>query len=331
MIWSLQALRFVAAMLVVFMHASAMAYLGTGNTHGIVPENITSLGGVGVDIFFVLSGVVIARTGPLLSPGEFAWRRIRRVMPIYLVCSLPAYLIAAPYGITWRDLLASAALWPATNVMTVPLLPVAWTLCYELLFYMAAAVVLIDRRLLYVLLTAYAVAMVLRPFGAVFQFLGNPIILEFLFGVLIARAPLVRFGVVALPIGIAALVALAFLADKPSVDPIDYLIGANNWQRLATFGVPSALIVYGTMHIKARQSVWTYLGDASYSIYLVHITVLTGLLTLWRFVPAPHLVIVVVGVCASLLLSWRVHELIERPILRAIPRDPPSRDQTAPI
>lgn len=318
MIWSLQTLRFIAAMLVVYMHASNMAQLATGS-HGLIPARITSLGSVGVDLFFILSGVVMARTAPKLSAGEFVWRRIRRIVPIYLFCSIPAYLVAAPYGITWRDLLASLLLWPATDVMTQPLLPVAWTLCYEMLFYMAVAIALIDRRLVYVLLACYAAAMALRPLGPVFQFVGNPLVIEFLFGVLIARIPLVWFGTALIPIAVAAIFMSAFVTDKPSFEPVDYLIGDRNWQRLIAFGIPSALIVYGTMHIKAKPSVWTYLGEASYSIYLVHITVVTGLGMLWQSISVPHPVIVIVGITASLLLAWRVHELIELPMLRALP------------
>lgn len=319
MIWSLQILRFIAAALVVYMHASQYARLATGS-HGTIPPNITAIGTVGVDIFFVLSGVVIAKTAPGLTPINFAWRRIRRIMPIYLVCSIPAFLIAFPHGITWRELLASLLLWPATDVMTQPLLPVAWTLCFEMLFYVAAAISLIDRRLMYALLTLYVAAFALRPYGAFFQFVGNPLVIEFLMGVVIAGAPRNRYGILAVPLGFLGLIAASFWATPPSVEPLDFLTGAQSDERLLAFGMPAALIVYGTMHIKARPSVWTDLGDASYSIYLVHLTVLTALLALWRHVEATNAVITFVGMVASLIVAWYVHDLVERPLLRALPK-----------
>ena len=43
--------------------------------------------------------------------------------------------------------------------MTLPLLPVAWTLCYEALFYVAATFVLADRRWLYPVLGLFVAAM----------------------------------------------------------------------------------------------------------------------------------------------------------------------------
>ena len=73
--------------------------------------------------------------------------------------------------------------------MTAPLLAVAWPLSFGMLFYGGTALVLLDRRWLYALPFAYAVAFLLRPWGPIFEFLGNPIMIEFLFGVLIAQLP----------------------------------------------------------------------------------------------------------------------------------------------
>ena len=145
MIWSLQVLRFVAASMVVYVHAAQSALTVTGSP-GPLPHNIAGLGLSGVDLFFVLSGVVIAKTAPSLTAKQFAWRRIRRIVPIYFLCCIPAVMVALPNGIGWRDLLATFLLWPATDVMTAPLLSVAWTLSFEMLFYGCAALILVDRR-----------------------------------------------------------------------------------------------------------------------------------------------------------------------------------------
>jgi exopolysaccharide production protein ExoZ len=106
----------------------------------------------------------------------------------------------------------------------------------------------------------------------------------------------------------------------PEGDTISYLGGYDNLQRVALFGIPAALIVYGTMQIKARPSVWTYFGDASFSLYLVHTFPLPPLLVLWKIYPVNANIIVLTGIIASVLLAWRVHELVEKPILRALGR-----------
>lgn len=324
MIWSLQVLRFVAAAMVVYVHAAQVAVTVTGSS-GILPHHLAGLGLTGVDIFFVISGVVIARTAPGLTPAQFAWRRIRRIMPIYWLCCISAVAVALPSGITWRDLLATLLLWPATDEMTAPLLGVAWTLCFEMLFYACAALALIDRRIAYVLLGLYALALGSRSSAPLLQFLGNPLILEFLFGVVIARLPAWRPGIVALPLGLTLLIAAALLGLAPEGGTLGFLRGDGNLQRSFLIGIPAALTVYGAMHLSLKQSVWTYLGDASYTLYLTHTFAVTPLQALWTAYPVPPDLIIVIGMAASIMLAWRVHEMVERPLLRSIPTTRTSR------
>jgi exopolysaccharide production protein ExoZ len=316
MIWSLQVLRFVAALMVVYVHAAQIAFEATGS-NGFVPLDVSIIAISGVDIFFVLSGVIIARTAPGLTCAEFAWRRFRRIVPFYLLCCLPAAVIAAKTGFGWREAMATFLLWPATDVMTAPALLVAWTLCFEMLFYAGAALVLADRRWAVVLMLLYGAAFTLRPAGPVFQFLGNPLILEFLLGVAIAYAPMRRAAVWGIPVGVVALLAVGFTGIAPFGGTIQYLAGDGALWRVLVYGVPAALIVYGTMQIAAKPSVWTYLGDASYSLYLTHPLVVSTLAAVWAHtVPAD--LIVAVTMLASLAFAWRIHESVERPLLAAL-------------
>ena len=323
MIWSLQVLRFVAALMIVYLHAARVGAEVALNTTGDTrwaPYDMASAANAGVDIFFVLSGAVITLTAPKLTARQFFWRRFRRVMPIYLICSIPPVMVAfatADFG--WRKLLATVLLWPATDVLTAPVLFVGWTLCFEMLFYTGATLVLVDRRWIYALVALFAGACLLRPFGPVFQFLGNPIIVEFAFGAAIILLPRSRFGVMALPVGVAALLLSGQWFD-PGVSVIDALAGVDAEQRVIAFGIPAALIVYGARHIDAKPGLWTYLGEASYVLYLVHPSVAKGLLTFWMIYPIPPYLVALCTMGAALLLSWRVHELIDKPVLRILPR-----------
>jgi peptidoglycan/LPS O-acetylase OafA/YrhL len=74
----------IAALMVVYVHAHAAAITATGSS-STIPHNLAIVGAAGVDIFFVLSGVVIAKTAPGMTSAQFAWRRIRRILPIYLL------------------------------------------------------------------------------------------------------------------------------------------------------------------------------------------------------------------------------------------------------
>jgi peptidoglycan/LPS O-acetylase OafA/YrhL len=140
--------------------------------------------------------------------------------------------------------------------MAVPLLPTAWTLSFEMLFYAAVTSVLADRRLLLAVVGVFAVAATLRTRGPIF------------------------------------------------------------------FGVPAAMIVLGTMQVDAKPSVWTFLGDASYTLYLTHKLPLVLLLVVlwWSAHSVAPALIIVMGSSLSLLFAWRVHVLFEIPLLQWLGR-----------
>src|SRR5262249_2226527 len=128
MIWSLQILRFVAALMVVYLHAATTAIHLTGS-NGLFPAALDTVCRRGVDSFFVSLGVIITKIAVGSSPSEFIWSRLRRIVPMYLLCSIPFIATSVSTGFGWRDALATFFFWPATDRMTLPALAVGWTLC----------------------------------------------------------------------------------------------------------------------------------------------------------------------------------------------------------
>ncbi|GLQ76946.1 acyltransferase [Mesorhizobium huakuii] len=319
MIWSLQVLRFVAALMVVYVHAAQTAVEATGS-NGLLPRDFQVVGFAGVDIFFVISGVIIARTAPGLTWRSFAWRRFRRIVPLYLLISIPYAIVAYKTGFGWRDAVATLLLWPATDQMTAPALPAAWTLCFEMLFYAAVTIVLIDRRLLAGLLGIFGLAMIFRSAGPVPQFLGNPLIIEFGFGVVLAYVPRWKPAVWCLPIGAAAMIAAGFIGMAPQGGTMEFLAGDNGFQRVLVYGLPAAMIVFGTMQIDAQPSAWTVLGDASYMLYLIHTLPITLLLMVWTAFPIPPDLVIVIGTATSVLFAWRMYVRFELPLRKFLRR-----------
>ena len=304
--------------MVVYIHAVQLAVEATGS-NGLLPPEFQVAGQAGVDIFFVISGVIIARTAVGLSWQEFAWKRFRRIIPFYFIICILALLIALRSGtaITWRELLATFSLWPATDAMTVPLVPVAWTLCYEALFYAAVVFVLADRRWQLPVLGLFVVSMVLRQHGAVFQFLGNPIIIEFLFDVGLAYAPAYPHAKWGIPLGAAMIIAAGFLDLAPVGDALEYLRGENAFLRVAVYGLPAAMIVWGAMQFKGRGNFWTEQGDASYSLYITHSVFMPAFFVIWSVISLPTDLIILISMAASAFFGWRIHLAIEVPILNA--------------
>jgi exopolysaccharide production protein ExoZ len=317
--WSVQILRFIAAAMVVHFHATFTSYNLTGEK-GFLGDTGLVIGAAGVDLFFVISGFIITRTAAQLTPGAFLLKRARRILPFYWLAALPWVVTAmaqAPFG--WREALASGLLWPATDRMVAPALPVAWTLCFEMLFYGSFAIVIWRRWTIWPLLAFYAGALVMGR-GALMEYLGNPLILEFLFGVGIALLPRVRAAIWALPAGVALLVLLTPYANLQGQD-VDYLIGNDNWRRVLTFGVPAALVLIGTLQWEAREGLLTELGDASYAIYLFHVPLLLALTgVLHRFADLPADVMIWSAVAFATWVGWRIHVLFEKPLLARLSR-----------
>lgn len=321
-IYSLQALRFVAALMVVHLHAVQAAVESVGS-NGVLGSGFGIVGRAGADIFFVISGVIIARTAPGHTSSTFIRRRLVRILPLYLCWCLPSFLIAAKLGFGWREVLATA-LWPATDRMSMSVLPLAWTLSFEMLFYAGAALVLLDRRWLWRLLILYAGAFSLRSFGPVFQFLGNPIILEFLAGVALSYLPSLGSGRLGVPLGFIALILGGLLLLPPIGNVIDFLEGKQALMRLLVLGLPATLVVYGTMQFRLSRGMFSYLGDTSYSLYLTHPLIMGIVAAGLRWAPfhVPADLVIVGCMTASVLFGWRTYELVEQPLLRFFRRAP---------
>ena len=89
------------------------------------------LGAAGVDLFFVISGFIIASVAPGKDPVEFLVKRGVRIYPLYWLCQAP-FLFRA-----WQDSKLSAkTVWTSLSLISVggvsrPALGVGWTLIFE--------------------------------------------------------------------------------------------------------------------------------------------------------------------------------------------------------
>ncbi|HQS30645.1 MAG: acyltransferase [Polaromonas sp. 39-63-203] len=333
----LQILRFVAAMLVVVAHL--MQSISIKTTGGGM-EQFWGKGNAGVDIFFVISGFVMAAsTGP--SPSDIrgrlqlAWlflkRRILRIVPLYWFYTLlkAALLVVLPHlapqsSIDASRLATSLFFVPAMSPrgLIEPTLPVGWTLNFEMLFYavFTIAIALALPRLRFCLLALLTVFLAGRYFqdAVPLAFYAQSMVFEFIFGMGIAyyflRSKKMSSGWGVIALGIGAL--LMFVVDWTA--RIDQLF---------TWGIAAACMVLGVLWLEP----WTerirlaaplsFLGDASYSIYLSHTFVVpAGVMALYKLgvrdssVLAP-LILLAVIVAGSLSYIW-----IERPMTKFLKR-----------
>lgn len=337
----LQILRFVAAMMVTGFHTRYLVPAVSG-APGYGQPGFLQIGDAGVDIFFVLSGFVIAMTGPLAAHRPtallFFWRRWRRVAPVYFILSAPMIYAA------WRDggmtggVFASTFLfWPlAGGAPSMPALSVGWTLCFELTFYTAMAALLIGGRLrrnLAIGAAAWAALILVNALvwrTAAGEWLSNGLFLEFVIGCALAsiRERIARIGPVlgALLAGLAMawFVGLGLFSDLGPLDPrIGYLDGSLSMLRVATFAAPSALIVVGAIALEPwlkgpLARLLSAGGDASFSIYLTNLYAMHAIVGLWawRHWPPSALAMGLLGAALAWGGGFLVYRYVEKPVLR---------------
>lgn len=311
---SIQYLRGAAALCVTIYHALQWADGGF------------ETGRAGVDVFFIISGVIMWRltAGRAVSPSAFLARRVTRVAPLYWLTTLAVGAVA----LAWPGFLPEVLPQAGHLVLSLaflphfdprgrpfPLLPPGWTLSYEAVFYLlfAAALVLPQRRRPWVVTLVLALIAVSGfLLGDPAYVLGaNPMLLQFAAGVWLGLAlekrklPTRAWGFALVLLG---LLIFAGLQVSGFIDEL--------WRPLL-WGFPAALVVGGALAIEADGGVPAWrplkqLGDASYALYLVHLPATAiiahtlGWGNPWLFVATSAVLSIVV---AALCHVW-----IERPM-----------------
>ncbi|MEV6978148.1 acyltransferase [Kitasatospora sp. NPDC093806] len=88
-------LRLLLAVSVIFAHAMPLG-MGKGDPGATWSRGQTGLGAVAVAGFFVLSGLLITRSGLRLTAARFLWNRAIRILPAFWVCLLVTAFVVAP-------------------------------------------------------------------------------------------------------------------------------------------------------------------------------------------------------------------------------------------
>ena len=337
MLRNLQALRALAALLVVFDHMNGeLSYDKSSTT---LFSGFHYIGNFGVDIFFAISGFIMLSTtwSHFAQPGASKVFLVRRLVRIYP----PYWLVLAPIVLTYlvasrslmrshaghSDILSSILLLPQSSTS---LLIVSWTLVFEMYFYLVFAAILSrPRRWFFPSLGVWFVLEL--AMSAVFPhstnpylgFIASPLAIEFMLGTLVGYAYVserMPFALTALVVGVLAAVGvwIASLAPGLTAD-----LGKNDITRVVQFGLPAALLVYGLVGLERRSvnlaPAWSvHLGDASYALYLWHVpvTIVFGALAFRARIygALPDVLVQLVTLSVVVGISLVVYEVFEKPL-----------------
>jgi exopolysaccharide production protein ExoZ len=343
----LQSLRGLAAMMVVMFHAAPH-----WNTHPrLAPlAGLLHWGFSGVDIFFVLSGFVVYRSAkssiPATGVGAFVARRVARIYGGYwpallFIAVVGRMLFDTPWPAAEKMIFSALLLYPSTFDNW---LPVAWSLTFELYFCLWTAVVFVcfKRRrnlvltvAIFILVAWNATWLVAAPELAYAErlplrhwFTGLGI--EFLAGALVAEAydrkmlHQVDWRALALIGASLALVGYANGAMSTWFNRIEIL-------RAGSYGIAGLglLLIALALHLSAlRPPTWSVvLGDASFSLYLLHNFFLDASahlrLEVLHQASRPTFFLLLLAPVLFALASMLWYRLIEQPVQRSLARRMP--------
>ncbi len=326
----LDLIRFAAAAMVMTFHFG----------HDIGPIPLSWPGWVGVEVFFVLSGYVIAASAEGSAPARFAVNRTVRLMPAVWICSsitAAVCLVQQAYPDLAGRYLNSVILWPTGPWVDGAL----WTLPVEVVFYGLVFLSLLGRFELGWVLRAIAVASflywVLRlasqyhlPSAAAADGLSEPFarLSMLAFGCYFAVGGLMRE---ALAKGLtwerSGFIALGLLGSG-----VQIAFAASNWAPGAEFaGLPHAgkivplliwlgLVALMAASVMGNATAWRMLpraapivrllGLATYPLYLLHDTVGNAL----KFMPAARtpLLASALAICIALAVAATIEPWAQR-------------------
>lgn len=299
-LYFIQYFRGIAALMVVLWHGSI--FLGPYG-EGIGGILFAPGGTMGVDLFFIISGFIMVYTTTRIYGGkrdtiEFFINRFSRIVPVYLICTIATFLIENHIGNASQSvsrLIKSLLFIPDGGgfgpVYGWPTLVVGWTLNYEVYFYIVFGISLLFGRFrwaflfLSILSIIYILPLIagrkinqliFSSYDFQITYLNlatNPIILLFIIGVIIGM-------IYNSKIKINKNISIALMIISLSLVITQYSLhyntdhGYNNWGITLIPLVLCFAIASKSVSIPKISSL-KFLGDISYSLYLIHPLVIT--------------------------------------------------------
>jgi exopolysaccharide production protein ExoZ len=329
MLNSLQVGRALAALSVAAFHLSVEFAPGESAF-----ADLTRQGHAGVNFFFVLSGFIILHAhgkdiGHPSQLGRYIRNRFTRVYPVYWLFT--ALFVIAVVTTNGSTLLPQTTLgWLSTISLfrisdeSTPL-SVAWTLFYEVGFYFTFAILIINKRAGLAAMAVWAAAILsfhqvaprTSPLGVWTSLLGVNFFVGMAACWLYQRFP-PRLAFIPLVLGAIGLLFIALNVDR----------GMSEVAFVLAIAASCGLIILGAATIERSHRIFlpplTGLGNASYTLYLVHqhvqglIGEILSYLGLAQKLPADALFVTVLLLGA--FVAYCIHRLVEEPLIRLVRR-----------
>lgn len=341
---NLQAHRGIAALMVVLFHAAIIESQLELADYPLMP--FRWLGSGGVELFFTLSGFIImyVHRDWFGKPAQVPMFLVRRMWRIY-----PAYWAAFALCLAWYYFHAGSSPFAADRLESFgralvllpqgkphPWVPQAWTLVHELAFYGTFAVLLlVPRRIAGLALGVWFVFVLARNYTGMdpvsnrfTKLWAGPCVIEFLLGAAVGGFLRPQWGRYA---SLMLIVAGVWFASAVAVmyEPL-YWQKIPMESRAILWAVPSALLIasFASADLTKRFGLPRWLqtiGEASYSIYLIHLLTQPMISSAWHdwhlgHRGIKHYLWIAALVSGAIAGGWLLYVCVERPCLNAMKR-----------
>ena len=316
----LQVGRGFAALIVLLFH-NALIFESEKYWNNGFYSGIFGFGHSGVEFFFVLSGFIICYAhrddiGRSSQAARYAVKRLIRVYPIYWIITIILYFATIASGNAKNNLLLGSLL--LFGLENDAIIPVAWTLFHEVIFYIIFAILIYKKIFGIITFGIWFFACFLIIDMPPLHYIVHPINLLFGFGIaafFISKYEKRIFGGATLGMTLFFAVAIEDMYIK-SLSPTSLSF---------CYGIASVLFVLGAISSERLGKLRAlpglrFLGDASYSLYLIHYPLLSLLAKIFMAIPVlralPHFISfgLLTLICIAAALACNLW--VEKPILR---------------
>lgn len=349
---NIQLLRAVAAVMVAFAHIDHLGIFDPKIiSPGYTPTSFISFSS-GVDIFFIISGFIITISSrKSIDIKAFISKRATRIIPLYWSV-LTAFIILKLLKIfilntsdqngkmNFLSIFTSYFFIPYDSMgygksYPFPLLDLGWTLNFEVFFYLIFALCMMAGSkhlvglLIAGLLACVTLGQVAPDLPLPFSFWFQPIILEFLAGLVLAliyRAGVRLNPAVQIAFIIAGLLIWIFLRESSFVVIPSDAKGSYSWPRILSGGAGALCIMIGAALSKKQVTgivarIGNALGASSYALYLTHVFTIIAVQIALKALPFPidwHLQYTIFLLLIAIAVAHAVHLWFEKPVTKIL-------------
>ncbi|VYT78666.1 acyltransferase family protein [Clostridium tertium] len=323
----LTSLRGLAAIMVVILHLWELIKSNYGYSENFIESildfitiGVIDIGKVGVVVFFLISGFLVPYTLKRRTKKSFIINRILRLYPVYW---LSIILMVIIFGVNSKYQLISNITMLQQFLGAENIISVYWTLPIELIFYFLC-ILLLYRKFLFnnkvIVNIVYVMLGLSLFFGAIRYITDKRLPIAVFLGIIVMFIGYIfRLSIDGeIGKGILYKVVIIFFIMLLPITILSYSSDmgfSETWYRYYITYSMGMILFYIFYKFNVGNKILIFLGNISYSIYLMHAIVMKAAFKYINFSNINSLIFAIIIFFMILLTSTIVYYLVEVPFI----------------